>query len=232
VSIEIHLNATRRYWGDRGPKPDAMNVFVGYATFVMALFVEAKRLGIPLGPVAADPGSVVNVIRDLRQRGFVWPPPKKAELLHARLSEMLSENGVEPRITSTPFPPQPNPDVQVIVTNGAAKALGHKKPGAQLPPPQDVDPEPRFTFHDAAGPARVGGAKPTAAALPPDSEQLFAQLKEAKEHARLAGAYLQECETQRDHAQLAVDAAAREHEEALLAYKAARERFDKAFELE
>ena len=147
---------------------------------------------------SSRPANVVQVIRYLRQSGFVWPPPK--ENGHAFSS-------VPPRISSTPFPPTPNPDVQ----NGSIVPVTERTP----PPPERCE------------------IIPSAVAVVDDTpmlDRLFQDLKEAKEYARMAVEHLAECEARRDAAERNVIAAEAERHRALDEYRLKKAALDRALD--
>lgn len=68
---------------------------------------------------AREPKSLVAILRDLRQQGFVWPPNSNGGTLHP----------IEPKISATPFPPKPHPEARTEPQPKLDLAMADEQPG-------------------------------------------------------------------------------------------------------
>lgn len=62
---------------------------------------DKSRMMVSVSTRFADSGGVVQILRELRQQGFAWPPPPRLRAVESPEPE--------PRIASTPFAPRPSP---------------------------------------------------------------------------------------------------------------------------
>lgn len=144
---------------------------------------------------AANPSSTIPILRDLRHQGFQWPPKP-------------TTNGhptVDSKVTSTPFPPKPNPESS---TESQRSQAGRSEPiestKTERPPPQ--------------------GSNEDAEAL------AFVRLREAKDYERLAASELIRCNNELEGARRKAATAATAYDDALRSLKEAKAAFDRAFD--
>jgi biotin operon repressor len=164
-----------------------------------------KALTIVHFSETADVHGRLNVLRDLRKRGFEWPPPSKNE--EAGAARMKEEAHKDSAAT-------------------LQSQLLREQAVTQSPPPKTKLPTRSYATVVPETAQPFGPQEPTTKT----EDQLFSELKEARSYHALADEHLKECQRKLEEATRELTSATNEKRKAAEDLAKKKAAFDKVFE--